>query len=128
MKCKHSAYGLLVDDIDSIVRFYRDVYGYRVIRQSDTFAQVETGGPLKLFFWKWSHLCQHLGEDAMKKVRHRTQSALQFENPEDVDRAYIELLDKGVCFVSPPGNWEWNARAAYFVDTDGYMWELYCWL
>ncbi len=128
IRYNHTAYGLLVDDIAEAVAFYRDTMGFHVLRQSDTFAQMDAGGTLAFFLWKWSHLCEHLGREAMQKVRHRTQSALRFERPDDVDRAYLALKEQGVNFVAAPGNWEWNARAAYFVDDNGYMWELFCWL
>lgn len=127
MHYNHTAHGLLVDDIDRAVRFYRDKLGYRVDRQSETFAQMDNGGPVVLFFWQWAHLEKHLGKEAMAQVKHRVQSAIRFEHPEEVDEAYKELRTKGVHFLAAPNDWEWNARAAYFVDDDGYMWELFCW-
>lgn len=128
IKYKHTAYGLLVDEVDKMVNFYRDTLGFKVTRQSDTFALMDNGGPLLLFFWQWKHLQKHLGIEAMKKVKHRTQSALRFDTPQEVDAAYEDLLAKGIEFVAQPANWEWNAYAAYFVDRDGYMWEIFCWL
>lgn len=128
MKYVHTAYGQLVDDVFEATAFYRDVLGFKVVRQSETFAQLDAGGPLVFFFWQWAHLCKHLGEDAMRQVKHQVQSALRFDTPEEVDAAYRELSAKGVRFVAEPNDWEWNAHAAYFVDENGYMWELFCWL
>lgn len=128
MHFEHTSHGLLVDDINKAVEFYSRNLGYKVIRQSYTFAEMDTGGLVEsLFFWQYAHIEEHLGKEAMSKVKHRTQSAIRFEKPGDVDRAYEELKAKGVNFLVAPANWEWNARAAYFVDGDGYMWELFCW-
>lgn len=128
MKYNHTSYGFLVDDIGKAVAYYRDTLGFGVVRQSETFAQMDSGAGVAFFFWQWAHLCEHLGDEAMSKVRHRVQSAIRFDQPEEVDAAYEALKADGVTFVAAPANWEWNARAAYFVDGDGYMWELYCWL
>lgn len=128
MKYNHTCTGYLVDDVEKAVVFYRDTLGFRISRQSETFAQLTSGENTILFFWKWEHLCEHLGEEPMKKVKHRVQSAIRFDCPEDVDAAYAELKAEGVDFVAAPADWEWNAHAAYFVDENGYMWELYCWL
>ncbi len=123
----HSAFGLLVDDIQQAIAFYRDVLEYPIVRQSDTFAQMRTDNGVALFFWKWGHLVEHLGEEAMSEVKHRTQCALRFENPQQVDKAYEWFKSQGVKFLVKPGYWEWNAYAAYFVDDEGYMWEIFTW-
>lgn len=127
LQAEHTAFGLLVDDVDESVAFYRDVMGYGVGRQSETFAQMRSGDDIALFFWKWGHLVEHLGEAAMSKVKHRVQSALRFDSPAAVDEAYAWLKGRGVEFLVSPGYWEWNAYAAYFVDEEGYMWELFTW-
>ena len=44
MKYNHTSYGFLVDDISKTVNFYRDTMGFLVVRQSDTFAQMNSEG------------------------------------------------------------------------------------
>ena len=123
----HSAFGLLVDDVAKTAAYYRDVLEYPVVRQSATFAQHATTGTVPLFSWQWAHLVEHLGKEAMARVKHRVQCALRFETPEKLDKAYEALKAAGVDFLAAPGVWEWAAYAAYFVDKEGYMWELFTW-
>lgn len=127
MDFNHTSHGFLVDNIDETVEFYKRNLGYKVVRQSNTFAQMDTGGPIVLFFWEWKHLENHLGKEAMARVKHRVQSAIRFESPEALDKAYEKLKTMGVDFLVEPTDWEWSARATYFVDNEGYMWEMFCW-
>lgn len=127
MKYFHNCVGLLVDDVDEAANYYAKVLGYGINRKEDSFVEFSTGGPLTFFVWQWDHLVRHLGKEAMSHVKHRVQSAIYFDVPELVDEQYEVLKAQGVHFITEPQDWEWNARAAYFVDDDGYMWELYSW-
>jgi len=123
----HNCFGLLVDDAAEAADYYTNVMGYKIDVVADSFFQFDTGGRAIFFVWQWDHLVKHLGEEAMSKVKHRVQSAIYFEKPADVDKYYEKLKSEGVRFIVEPRDWEWEARAAYFVDDDGYMWELYSW-
>lgn len=128
MNYKHTCFGLLVDDVQEAIDFYTNTMGYKIHEKNHdgvTFSEFVTGGPVVLFVWQWDHLCEHLGMEVMSQVKNRTQSAIYFDNPDDVDRAYEELKAKGIHFLTEPKNWPWHARAAYFLDHDGNMWEIY---
>jgi catechol 2,3-dioxygenase-like lactoylglutathione lyase family enzyme len=43
---------------------------------------------------------------------------------EDVDRAYADLVAKGVEFVREPVDRAWGMRTAHFRDPDGNIWEI----
>lgn len=128
MKLNHNCFGILVDDIGETIDFYTKVMGYGINEKNHdgvTFTEFATGGPITFFAWRWDHLVEHLGPEAMGQVKHRAQSAIYFDDPAELDAAYEELRAKGVHFIAGPKDWVWNARAAYFVDEEGYMWELY---
>jgi len=128
MKFKNTAHGLLVPNITEIIPFYRDVLGYQIINQGESFVLFDAEGS-RLFMWEWSHLSRYIGEDRMTKVKHKTQFAIRFDTSEEVDAAYQELFSKGVDFVISPQDWPaWKAHAGYFVDPNGYMWEIFCWI
>lgn len=128
MKYYHNCFGLLVDDVEEAAKFYSDALGYKIKRKEDSFVEFDTGGgPITFFAWQWDHLERHLGKDVMSKVKHRLQCAIFFDNPDDVDKAYAKLSEQGVKFLTEPQDWEWQAYAAYFLDEDGFMWEIYSW-
>ena len=124
----HNCLGLLVDDVPAAVDFYTNVMGYGVHELNHdgvTFTEFVTGGPAVLFVWRWSHLEEHLGKEAMSRVKHRVQSAIYFDTVEELEHAYLQLKAAGIDFITELKDWVWNARGAYFVDDEGYMWELY---
>ena len=43
---------------------------------------------------------------------------------EAVDALFDELRAAGVKIVKPPHRMEWGGYAGYFVDPDGFLWEL----
>lgn len=58
----------------------------------------------------------------------RLMLAIELDSGEDVDRVYAELLAKGLVASGPPAVYEWGSRSVYFVDHDGYVWEIYAWV
>jgi len=119
--------GLLVQDLQSVVEFYRNAFNLTFKQKSSQFVEFNSNGAT-LFLWEWSHLEQHLGKEAMSRVKHPFMAAIYCPTPAQVDEAYTHLLDKGTEFIAPPQDWPWRARAAYFVDPEGYIWELYSWI
>jgi len=131
-------HGFLVDDPKEPGEYYRKRFFPAPLRQNlETFVEFETDSPCGLFLWKYDDLAGHLGEEAMKNIRHRSMCAILYETREEVDRGYADLTSKGVKFLSPPQEWKWddsdpeyecNSYAAYFVDRFGYLWELWAYI
>jgi uncharacterized protein len=119
--------GFLVPNVQKVVEFYKDTFGYTLKQNLPEFVEFEMEGAT-LFLWQWSHLESFLGKEAMAKVKHPIMAAIQCKNPQEVDEAYKDLTQKGVEFLAQPTDWPWKARAAYFVDPEGQIWELYAWL
>jgi uncharacterized glyoxalase superfamily protein PhnB len=119
--------GLLVQDVQGVVGFYRKAFNLTVKQDYPEFVEFNSNGAT-LFLWEWSHLERYLGKEAMAKVKHPFMAAIFCENVTEVDDAYQHLSNLGVDFITPPQDWPWNARAAYFVDPEGYIWELYTWI
>ena len=58
----------------------------------------------------------------------RLMLAIELDTGDDVDRLYNELRARGLKDSGPPRVYEWGSRSAYFVDNDGYIWEIYAWV
>jgi catechol 2,3-dioxygenase-like lactoylglutathione lyase family enzyme len=54
--------------------------------------------------------------------------AVELDSGEAVDRLHADLVARGLADSGPPALYEWGARSAYFVDPDGYIWEIYAWV
>ncbi len=54
--------------------------------------------------------------------------AVELDSGERVDELHAELKARGLVDSGPPAVYEWGARSSYFVDPDGYIWEIYAWV
>lgn len=54
--------------------------------------------------------------------------AIELDTGDAVDRAYDELVARGLQLSGAPAVYEWGARSTYAVDPDGFIWEIYAWV
>lgn len=73
-------------------------------------------------------LSQGSSPRALPESTGRLMLAIELDTGEDVDRLFLELKARGLRDSGPPRVYEWGARSAYFVDHDGYIWEIYAWV
>jgi catechol 2,3-dioxygenase-like lactoylglutathione lyase family enzyme len=120
-------YGLLTDSVERSIDFYHRVLGLEIKRRDIGFAEFWTGDTI-LCIWEAEDVKQHLGKDSVTAKGHWFMGAFQYETTEEVQKVYDELKSKGVEFLTELNDWPWGARAAYFKDPDGYLWEIYVWI
>lgn len=119
---------LLVEDIERTVDFYTGKLGLTLRRRAEGFADFELDGVI-LAAWEIAHVSAHTGvPNRPGRDGHKACIAIECDSPAELDQIYQELLERGIEFQAPPGNFIWNARCAYFYDPDGTVWELYAWL
>jgi uncharacterized glyoxalase superfamily protein PhnB len=128
MKYPIRTIGWIVDSVEDSVNFYQEKLGYSLtLFKPGEFALFDAYGSV-FFFWQRSHLNEHFGADVMAHVKHSCMAAIKFDTPKEVDAACTELKSRGVNFLVEPNDWPWDARAAYFIDDHGYIWELFAWI
>ncbi|MFB2584616.1 VOC family protein [Herbiconiux liukaitaii] len=54
--------------------------------------------------------------------------AIELATGEEVDALHADLTARGLVASGPPAVFEWGARSTYFIDPDGYIWEIYAWV
>jgi catechol 2,3-dioxygenase-like lactoylglutathione lyase family enzyme len=86
-------------DIKKAVSFYEEILGLEKIGEWPAYAIFDIAGV-------------ELG----LQPRQKPEICLLVD---DVDKAYGDLKDKGVKFLSEPKDQDWGGRAATFVDPDG---------
>ena len=88
-----------VSDLKRAAAFYENVLGLKKIGEWPTYVEFDVGG-VQFGFKPGGKLEIFLLVD-------------------DVDKAYRELKEKGVKFITEPKDKHWGARAAMFIDPDG---------
>ncbi len=127
MDFKISDICFFVEDIEQAVSFYQDVIGLETKRRDIGFAEFQTG-EATFAVWERGNIRENLGNGIISDIGHRCIGAFEFDTGEEVIEFYNNLLQKGVEFVTDLVDWPWGARAAYFKDPEGFLWEIYAWV
>ena len=119
-------FGIMVDDMAVMVRFYRDVLGFEIKEPEDTSnVFLEKDGTLFLLYRKTD----------FKKMTNRKFSycyginghyeiALGVENYAAVDEAYARITGMGAEGVMEPTTEPWGQRTCYIADPEGNLIEI----
>lgn len=123
---KLDGFGIMVDDMAAMIRFYRDVLGFEIKEEEDTQnVFLEKDGTLFLLYRKTD----------FEKMTGRTFSycsgvnghyeiALSVENYGAVDRAYKETVEAGAQSIMKPETEPWGQRTCYIADPEGNLIEI----
>jgi catechol 2,3-dioxygenase-like lactoylglutathione lyase family enzyme len=125
MKVKIDAVGLFVNDMETMVSFYRDVMGM------DTDWN---GSPNAEFFTDGTRLIMY-GRNNFENMTSRQFSypsglngtfelAFDFPSFEDVDKEFKRLVEAGATPVLEPSNEPWGQHTAYIADPEGNLIEI----
>lgn len=126
MKMKLEGFGLFVNDMGAMIRFYRDVLGFEIRESEDTSnVYLEKDGTLFLLY----------GRDDFEKMTGRrfafaqgiqghTEIALSVENFAAVDQVYDDVVAKGAQPVMEPTTEPWGQRTCYIADPEGNLIEI----
>ncbi len=117
---------LLTDDVPRLSAFYRDVLGFAVKQDSGSYFEFHSEG-VRFAICARSILKDASGHASYDEARrgHAFELAFPCDSPEEVDRAYANLLAKGATAVHTPENMPWNQRTAMFADPDGNIHEIF---
>ena len=93
-----------VSDLKRAAAFYKDVLGLEQTGEWPNYVEFDIGGV-------------EIGLEAGGKLEI-------FLLEHEVDKAYQDLKEKGVKFVTKPKDEHWGGRTATFADPDGNMFTL----
>lgn len=127
MELKITNVGIIATNAQKEAADYRTLFGLQTKQDSPEFVEFDSNGTT-LFVWQRSHLERFLGREAMSLVTQPVMFVIQCKEPEQVDAYFRDLSEKGAHFIASPNDWPWKARAAYFVDRQGFIWEIYAWI
>ena len=108
--------GIFVEDMESSVRFYRDVLGLRLLNRGDGWAHFDAGnGAMVELFDGGTAQTAPKGPDR--------QSIVLGMRVDDLDVVHAELSQKGVVFLGEIGQYH-ETRWAHFADPEGNRLEI----
>ena len=123
---KLDGFGLFVDDMGAMIRFYRDVLGFE-IQESENAVNVyliKDGTLFMLYERKNFEAMTSRKYEYIQGLNGHFELALYVDTFEEVDRRYKEVVDKGAVSVLEPTTEPWGQRTCYIADPEGNLIEI----
>ena len=123
---KLEGFGLFVDDMAVMVRFYRDVLGFAIKEAEDTSnVFLEKDGTLFLLYRKrdFEQMTNRV-YSYCSGISGHFEIALGVENYAAVDRTYAEVIKAGATGIMEPTTEPWGQRTCYIADPEGNLIEI----
>ena len=105
-------FGWLVDDMPTMIRFYRDVFGFEIKEAEDSS---------NVYLIKDGTLFLMYGRQDFEKLTNRTYAyvqginghaelALSVDTFDEVDQEYVKAIEKGAVSILEPTTEPWGQR------------------
>lgn len=119
-------FGIMVDDMAAMIRFYRDVLGFAIKEGEDaTNVFLEKDGTLFLLYRKTDfEKMTNRKFSYCSGINGHYEIALSVENYAAVDKAYKEMVAAGAQGIMEPTTEPWGQRACYITDPEGNLVEI----
>jgi catechol 2,3-dioxygenase-like lactoylglutathione lyase family enzyme len=111
---------LLCRDIQRMKAFYRDVMGFPVDAESDTWIELRVGSVILAL----RHRTRDYDGAAAPAGSAHLQLAFRV-TPSQVDSCHTELVERQVEILEPPVTQSWGHRTLFFRDPENNVLEIY---
>ena len=122
-------FGLLVNDMARMIRFYRDVLGFEIREKEDTEnVYLVKDGTLFLLYGRkdFEKMTNHQYE-YVNGLNGHSEIALYVDTFKEVDEAFAKAVANGAEPVLEPTMEPWGQRTCYIADPEGNLIEIGSW-
>ena len=119
-------FGLFVEDMGKMIRFYRDVLGFEIKEDENTSnVYLVKDGTLFLLYGRsdFEKMTSRKYE-YIKGLNGHSEIALYVDTFEEVDREYERVIGMGAEPVLEPATEPWGQRTCYIADPEGNLIEI----
>ena len=119
-------FGLLVDDMPTMIRFYRDVLGFK-IKEDENASNVyliKDGTLFLLYGRKDFEKMTSRKYEYLKGLNGHFEIALYVDTFDEVDEEYRKAVAAGAGSVLEPTTESWGQRTCYISDPEGNLIEI----
>lgn len=119
-------FGLFVDDMAKMIRFYRDVLGFEIKEEEDTLnVFLQKDGTLFLLYRK-TDFEKMTGKKFTycAGINGHYEISLGVDNYAEVDAAFAKVVAAGAEPVMEPTTEPWGQRTCYIADPEGNLIEI----
>jgi hypothetical protein len=117
---------LFVKDLEESERFYTEKLGFTVKRHQPGYVEFDFDGT-SVTLWKTSGVFAAIDKEHLGGSGHHFMLAVRVPRLQDVDEIAATLKTNGVTIISAAQTYPWGARALYFTDNEGNIWEVFAW-
>lgn len=119
-------FGLFVNDMGKMIRFYRDVLGFEIQEAEDTSnVYLLKDGTLFLLYGRTDfEAMTGRTYEYVKGLNGHSELALYVDTFDEVDAAFRETVSKGAQPVMEPTTEPWGQRTCYIADPEGNLIEI----
>lgn len=123
---KLDGFGLLVNDMGKMIRFYRDVLGFEIKEDENTSnVYLIKDGTLFLLYGRndFEKMTSRKYEYT-KSINGHFEIALYVDTFEEVDKEFNTAISKGATPIMEPTTEPWGQRTCYIADPEGNLIEI----
>lgn len=123
---KLDGFGLFVNDMPTMVRFYRDVLGFEITEGENAVNVylIKDGTLFMLYERKNFEKMTSRKYEYLKGLNGHFEIALYVDTFDEVDLTYAKTLEKGARAVLEPTTEPWGQRTCYIADPEGNLIEI----
>ena len=123
---KLDGFGLFVNDMATMVRFYRDVLGFEIKEDENTSnVYLIKDGTLFLLYGRQDfEKMTSRKYEYTKGANGHFEIALYVDTFEEVDAEFEKAVAKGAVPIMPPTTESWGQRTCYIADPEGNLIEI----
>ena len=122
-------FGLLVNDMAGMIRFYRDVLGFEIkeAEDADNVYLVKDGTLFLLYGRKDFETMTSRRYNYINGLNGHFEIALYVDTFEEVDSSFRHAVENGAKPVLEPTTEPWGQRTCYVADPEGNLIEIGSW-